>query len=109
MRNGDFAVEVVPRGKGIGVREIGSGHVLARPGQVYALRLRNFGPLRCVADVRIDGRERDRRRARDRARTAPKSSSGRSLLTKTAASRSWPRATNASSVRMAGVTTLRWG
>jgi hypothetical protein len=56
MRNGDFAVEIVPRGKGIGVREIGSGHVLARPGQVYALRLRNFGPLRCVAEVRIDGR-----------------------------------------------------
>ena len=56
MRIGDFAVEVVPRGKGIGVREIGSGHVLARPGQVYALRLRNFGPLRCVADVNIDGR-----------------------------------------------------
>jgi hypothetical protein len=56
MRNGDFAVEVVARGKGIGVREIGSGHVLARPGQVYALRLRNFGPLRCVADVSIDGR-----------------------------------------------------
>ena len=56
MRTGDFAVEVVPRGKGIGVREIGSGHVLARPGQVYALRLRNLGPLRCVADVSIDGR-----------------------------------------------------
>jgi hypothetical protein len=56
MRIGDFAVEVVPRGKGVGVREIGSGHVLARPGQVYALRLRNFGPLRCVADVSIDGR-----------------------------------------------------
>src|SRR5438105_5357202 len=56
MRNGDFAVEVVPRGKGIGVREIQSGHVLARPGQVYALRLRNFGPLRCVADVSVDGR-----------------------------------------------------
>jgi len=56
MRSGDFAVEVVPRGKGIGVREIGSGHVLTRPGQVYALRLRNFGPLRCVADVSIDGR-----------------------------------------------------
>jgi len=56
MRIGDFAVEVVPRGKGIGVREIGSGHVLARPGQVYALRLRNFGPLRCVADVSIDAR-----------------------------------------------------
>lgn len=56
MRIGDFAVEVIPRGKGIGVREIGSGHVLARPGQVYALRLRNFGPLRCVADISIDGR-----------------------------------------------------
>ena len=56
MRNGDFAVEVVPRGKGVGVRETASGHVLARPGQVYALRIRNFGPLRCVADVTIDGR-----------------------------------------------------
>src|SRR5690348_14861162 len=56
MRIGDFAVEVVPRGKGVGVREIDSGHVLARPGQVYALRLRNHGPLRAVADVRIDGR-----------------------------------------------------
>jgi hypothetical protein len=56
MRNGDFAVEVVPRGKGVGVRETDSGHVLARPGQVYALRIRNFGPLRCVADVTIDGR-----------------------------------------------------
>jgi hypothetical protein len=56
MRIGDFAVEVVPRGKGVGVREISSGHVLARAGQVYALRLRNFGPLRCVAAVRIDGR-----------------------------------------------------
>jgi len=56
MRNGDFAVEVVPRGKGVGVRETGSGHVLARPGQVYALRIRNFGPLRCVAEVSIDGR-----------------------------------------------------
>lgn len=56
MRIGDFAVEVVPRGKGVGVRETGGGHVLARPGQVYALRLRNFGPLRCVADISIDGR-----------------------------------------------------
>lgn len=56
MRIGDFAVEVLPRGKGVGVREVGSGHVLARPGQVYALRIRNFGPLRCVADVKIDGR-----------------------------------------------------
>ena len=56
MRNGDFAVEVVPRGKGVGVRETGSGHVLAQPGQLYALRIRNFGPLRCVAEVSIDGR-----------------------------------------------------
>jgi hypothetical protein len=56
MRNGDFAVEVVPRGKGVGVRETDAGHVLARPGQVYALRIRNFGPLRCVAEVSIDGR-----------------------------------------------------
>ena len=56
MRTGDFSVEVVARGKGVGVRESDSGHVLARPGQVYALRLRNHGPLRCVADVRIDGR-----------------------------------------------------
>jgi hypothetical protein len=56
MRTGDFAVEVVPRGKGVGVRETESGHVLARPGQVYALRIRNFGPLRCVAEVSIDGR-----------------------------------------------------
>ena len=56
MRIGDFAVEVVPRGRGVGVREVESGHVLARPGQVYALRIRNFGPLRCVADVKIDGR-----------------------------------------------------
>ena len=55
MRNGDFAVEVVARGKGVGVRETGSGHILARPGQVYALRIRNLGPLRCVAEVSIDG------------------------------------------------------
>jgi hypothetical protein len=56
MRIGDFGVEVVPRGKGVGVRETTTGHVLARPGQVYALRIRNFGPLRCLADVSIDGR-----------------------------------------------------
>lgn len=55
MRVGDFAVEVVPRGNRGTVRETPSGHVLARPGQVYALRLRNFGPLRCIADVCIDG------------------------------------------------------
>lgn len=54
MRVGDFGVEVVAMHDGE-VREIESGHVLARPGTVYGLRLRNFGPLRCVTDVRIDG------------------------------------------------------
>jgi len=55
MRVGDFGVEVIPQGGGR-VREVASGHVLARPGQVYCLRLRNFGPLYCVAEVEIDGR-----------------------------------------------------
>lgn len=55
MRVGDFGVEVIPQGGGR-VREVASGHVLARPGQVYHLRLRNFGPLYCVAEVEIDGR-----------------------------------------------------
>ena len=54
MRVGDFAVEIVAHGTGR-VRETQSGHVLARPGQVYRLRLRNFGPLYCVAEVEIDG------------------------------------------------------
>lgn len=54
MRVGDFSVEVVATDGA--VREVESGHVLARPGQVYALRLRNHGPLRCVADITIDGR-----------------------------------------------------
>ena len=53
MRVGDFGVEVVAADGQ--VREVESGHVLARPGQVYVLRLRNHGPLRCVADVTIDG------------------------------------------------------
>ena len=53
MRVGDFSVEVVATDGG--VREIESGHVLAKPGQVYKLRLRNHGPLRAVADVSIDG------------------------------------------------------
>ena len=53
MRVGDFSVDVVAVDGG--VREVESGHVLARPGQVYVLRLRNHGPLRCVADVTIDG------------------------------------------------------
>ena len=55
MRRGDFAVEVVPSDRAR-VRELESGHVLARPGTVYRLRLRNFGPLFCVADISIDGR-----------------------------------------------------
>jgi hypothetical protein len=54
MRVGDFSVEIVAT-EGDGVRELDSGHVLARPGQVYRLRLRNHGPLRAVADVSIDG------------------------------------------------------
>lgn len=53
MRVGDFSVEVVAVEGG--VREIESGHVLARPGQVYKLRLRNHGPLRAVTDISIDG------------------------------------------------------
>jgi len=55
MRVGDFGVEVVPVGDGE-AREMESGHVLARAGTVYGLRLRNFGPLRCVAEVKIDGK-----------------------------------------------------
>lgn len=54
MRNGDFAVEVVPHGHGR-VKELDSGHVLARPGQVYQLRLRNSSPMNCVVDIDIDG------------------------------------------------------
>ena len=53
MRVGDFSVDVVPV-EGV-VREVDSGHVLARPGQVYTLRLRNHGQLRAVADISIDG------------------------------------------------------
>jgi hypothetical protein len=55
MRVGDFSVEVVPHLEGR-VRELESGHVLARPGQVYRLRLRNHGPLRAVAEIDVDGR-----------------------------------------------------
>jgi hypothetical protein len=55
MRVGDFGVGVVALQDGE-VREIESGHVLARAGTVYGIRLRNFGPLRCVADVHIDGK-----------------------------------------------------
>lgn len=55
MRVGDCSLDVVPVGGG-SVRELPSGHVLARPGQVYLIRLRNHGPLRAVAEVRVDGR-----------------------------------------------------
>jgi len=55
MRVGDFSVEVVPHNEGK-VRELESGHVLARRGQVYRLRLRNHGPLRAVAVIEIDGK-----------------------------------------------------
>jgi hypothetical protein len=54
MRNGDFGVEIIPSSGN--VRELDSGHVLARPGTVYRIRLRNFGPLHAVAVVEIDGR-----------------------------------------------------
>ncbi len=54
MRVGDFGVEVVPHTTGR-VRELESAQVLARPGQVYRLRLRNYGPLYCVVDVEVDG------------------------------------------------------
>ena len=54
MRVGDFSVEVIGAGGGT-TDELESGHVVARPGQVYVLRLRNHGPLRCVAEVSIDG------------------------------------------------------
>jgi len=54
MRVGDFSVEVIGAGGGA-THELESGHVVARPGQVYVLRLRNHGPLRCVAEVSIDG------------------------------------------------------
>src|SRR4029078_12860295 len=55
MRVGVFSVEVVPHREGR-VRELESGHVLARPGQVYRLRLRNHGPLRAVAEIGIEGK-----------------------------------------------------
>ena len=55
MRVGDCSLEIIAVDGGT-VRELPSGHVLARPGQVYTIRLRNHGPLRGVADVRVDGR-----------------------------------------------------
>jgi hypothetical protein len=55
MRRGDFSVELVPVNADT-IREAESGHVLARPGAVYAIRLRNLGPLRAVTAIEIDGR-----------------------------------------------------
>jgi hypothetical protein len=54
MRIGDCSVEIIAPDGGA-VRELPSGHVLARPGQIYVIRLRNLGPLRALAEVRIDG------------------------------------------------------
>src|SRR4029079_4751110 len=54
MRKGDFSIGIVPHDNGR-VRELESGHVLARPGQVYRIRLRNHGPLDAVAHVELDG------------------------------------------------------
>jgi hypothetical protein len=54
VRVGDFGVDVV--GRDTELREAETGHVLARPGAVYEVRLRNFGPLRCVVAVEIDGK-----------------------------------------------------
>ena len=53
MRNGDFSVGIVPHDNGR-VRELESGHVLARPGQVYRIRLRNHGPLYAVLVPKLD-------------------------------------------------------
>ena len=55
MRKGDCSVEIIPSEGGT-IRELPNGQVLARPGQVYLLRLQNHGPLRAVTDVHIDGR-----------------------------------------------------
>ncbi|MEP6493021.1 MAG: hypothetical protein ABJF01_10115 [bacterium] len=55
MRRGDFGVDLVAV-EAASMRELDSGHVLARPGTVYAIRLRNFGPLRCVSKVHLDGK-----------------------------------------------------
>jgi hypothetical protein len=55
MRVGDFGLEVLPSGGGA-LRETDTGHVLARPGEVYKMRLRNYGPLRAVVQVELDGR-----------------------------------------------------
>lgn len=55
MRRGDFSVEIISVNAD-NIREIDSGHVLARPGAVYAIRVRNLGPLRAVTAIEIDGR-----------------------------------------------------
>jgi hypothetical protein len=54
VRVGDFGLELV--GRDSDLREVDTGHVLARPGAVYGIRLRNFGPLRCVVAVELDGK-----------------------------------------------------
>ncbi|MCW5212381.1 hypothetical protein VU04_05685 [Desulfobulbus sp. TB] len=50
MRLGNFSVEI-PKGK-----ELDSGYVAMKHNTKYALRLSNFGDLRCDAEVEIDSK-----------------------------------------------------
>jgi len=50
MRLGNFSVEIL-KGK-----ELNSGYVAMKHNTKYALRLSNFGDLRCDAEVEIDGK-----------------------------------------------------
>lgn len=54
MRIGEFEVTLRPVGDGRLIEE-GDGRVLARPGQVYAVRLRNHGGRTAVVRLSIDG------------------------------------------------------
>jgi hypothetical protein len=54
MRVGDLSLAISPVDGG-SVLEQADGQVLARPGQVYGLRLTNHAPLRAVVEIRLDG------------------------------------------------------
>ena len=54
MRIGDFEVSLTSVGAGELI-ECADGRVLARPGQVYSIRMRNDSDQRAVAHVSIDG------------------------------------------------------
>ncbi|HEX2094044.1 MAG TPA: hypothetical protein VHG28_16700 [Longimicrobiaceae bacterium] len=54
MRVGDVSVQLVPVGGGEMI-EGTDGRVLARPGQVYAIRITNHSDRRAVAKVDLDG------------------------------------------------------